>query len=928
LSGPTGALLFWNGSGVDSNQDLTYDQDWTGPSGERGRINFTGLIDQAALTLSESSTNPNATGPYSSSTVWYDIAEGLKIGKETVSTLGDTFTVAVGEGTHELIYTRNGISWFPCTGYQFSETGMSVAWNGSIWVAVGYDSLDNTILYSSNGIFWYKTSGSIFTSGGIGVAYGNNRWVAVGAGTDTILTSTDGINWTTVTSGGFGFSGFSVAYGNDRWVAVGTDNVSGSTAKTILTSTDGLIWSAASGTLFKNSGSAISWNGTVWVAVGSDDANGGGNTILTSTNGTSWTAVSGTIFSIAGIGITWNDERFIAVGSGSNTILKSFNGTTWSAVSGTEFTSHGNTVTWNGERWIAVGSGTDVLLTSINGDDWTNTLTQGTNFNIVGLGLASRYSAGRVGPTGLTGPAGPTGPEGNTGATGPVGETGSTGLSGSTGPTGPTGLSGSSGPTGPTGLSGSTGPQGNTGATGATFTTLTIERGSPIIISPTSATIKTGNDRIFTVEALNPVSEGIYLQIQVPDINNSSYTSDQFNFGIVFFGMVDFIYYSVRFSYPNTYTVFSTEATASGTGSFSAGDIFSFYSNGSNVHIYKNSVSIESTSIPLNTTVQYKAGIFGQTIADSSGYTFSNIRFYPTGKLGNSGATGPTGLSGSNGSTGPTGPTGLSGSNGNTGPTGPTGPTGLSGSNGNTGPTGPTGLSGSNGNTGPTGPGFNAISNPASNRILTSDGTTTSAIANSDFIWNGSNLGVGISDPSSGSAVHISKDHNSGHQLIISGKTSTAQQLLFGYNTTSNYGVIQPIVQGIGFQNLVLCEDGANVGVGTATPRSRLDVAGTFYGRLPVIVVTTLTETINVTTNANSYFYLTNSGFNTITTPASGDIITSRGGMFWTFKNATSSYMSVTLSNTLTLTSPISIAPSNSITLTISPSSNNTLLLF
>jgi hypothetical protein len=38
--------------------------------------------------------------------------------------------------------------------------------------------------------------------------------------------------------------------------------------------------------------------------------------------------------------------------------------------------------------------------------------------------------------------------------------------------------------------------------------------------------------------------------------------------------------------------------------------------------------------------------------------------------------------------------------------------------------------------------------------------------------------------------------------------------------------------------------------------------------------------------------------------------------------------LSVTLTNTLTLTSPVTISPSNAITLVVSPTSAGTLLLF
>ena len=117
-----------------------------------------------------------------------------------------------------------------------------------------------------------------------------------------------------------------------------------------------------------------------------------------------------------------------------------------------------------------------------------------------------------------------------------------------------------------------------------------------------------------------------------------------------------------------------------------------------------------------------------------------------------------------------------------------------------------------------------------------------------------------------------------------------------------------------------------NIGIGTSAPRALLDVAGAIYGRLPVFDVSLTSQTLTVGVNDNSYFYIRNSGFSNIVTPAS--TTTAQGGMFWTFKNSTSSFLSVTLANTLSLASPITISPSNAVTLTVSPTSANTLLLF
>ena len=79
-------------------------------------------------------------------------------------------------------------------------------------------------------------------------------------------------------------------------------------------------------------------------------------------------------------------------------------------------------------------------------------------------------------------------------------------------------------------------------------------------------------------------------------------------------------------------------------------------------------------------------------------------------------------------------------------------------------------------------------------------------------------------------------------------------------------------------------------------------------------------------TNYNFFFYLTNSGFNAVTLPAS--TATSAGGNFWLLRNATAGNLAITLTNTLSLTSPLVIPSGNSTTLTISGVTSNTILLF
>ena len=93
---------------------------------------------------------------------------------------------------------------------------------------------------------------------------------------------------------------------------------------------------------------------------------------------------------------------------------------------------------------------------------------------------------------------------------------------------------------------------------------------------------------------------------------------------------------------------------------------------------------------------------------------------------------------------------------------------------------------------------------------------------------------------------------------------------------------------------------------------------------ITVLEATGTSQTLS-SSNYNTYFYLTNSGFNAVTLPSSTP--TSAGGNFWALRNATNTSISITLTNTLNLTSPLIIPSSNTQTLAISGATSNTILL-
>lgn len=391
----SGAVLFANGGGsIDSKSTFIFNK----TSGLSGNGLLTvNQINPLYISLTPTTTNPNASGPNSVSTLWFDTNEGAKIGKGYVNTLGDSFTIAVGNGTSTMKYSRDGSAWFPVQGVTFGTTGRGIAWNGNLWVAVGLGS--STMLYSSNGTDWKLPSGTQFSYAGYGVAYGNGRWIAVGSdniggGGNTILTSIDeGRSWVSNISGnGFvGGYGYDIAFNGYRWIAVGL-NVSGTS---VLYSGDGITWNdvvftGAGSTLVANS---VTWNGRLWVVAGSNSVSGAVS-IIYSTDGINWSdALS--YFSGFGYKVASNVELFVAVGNdlvSNKKILYSSNGITWYSSVGDFFTGVGSAISWNGERWIAMST-TGEVLTSFNGINWSNSLNQGTNLNMTAIyDLGSRYT--------------------------------------------------------------------------------------------------------------------------------------------------------------------------------------------------------------------------------------------------------------------------------------------------------------------------------------------------------------------------------------------------------------------------------------------------------------------------------------------------------------------------------------------------------
>ena len=96
-------------------------------------------------------------------------------------------------------------------------------------------------------------------------------------------------------------------------------------------------------------------------------------------------------------------------------------------------------------------------------------------------------------------------------------------------------------------------------------------------------------------------------------------------------------------------------------------------------------------------------------------------------------------------------------------------------------------------------------------------------------IDQGGNVGIGTSTPQRPLhvAANLPSDPAFGWQIIAGGSgDDQPKQLLLGYDTVANVGMIQAAHEGISYTHLLLNRDGGNVGIRTSSPQYPLDVAG------------------------------------------------------------------------------------------------------
>lgn len=214
-----------------------------------------------------------------------------------------TVFVAVGTGA-ACASTPDGVTWtgrtIPAGDYY------AVAWTGALFVAVGA----NVCATSPDGVTW--TPRAIPAGTYDGIAWSGSTLVAVGfvvAGVSACASSPDGVTWAprTLPAGTY----YGVAWNGARFVAVG--------ASVAAASPDGATWASVS--IPAGTYQAVAWNGSVFAAVGT-------TLCATSSTGLAWTPR--TIPAGAYQGVTWNGSAFVAVGV-SSACASSPDGTTWTA---------------------------------------------------------------------------------------------------------------------------------------------------------------------------------------------------------------------------------------------------------------------------------------------------------------------------------------------------------------------------------------------------------------------------------------------------------------------------------------------------------------------------------------------------------------------------------------------------------------------
>jgi len=257
------------------------------------------------------------------------------------------------------------------------------------WVICGDNPEMPQIGYSYDGKIWKQVKSIISKTGAFNsVAYNGTMWVAVGqAGNFFIIaTSIDGINWKLNDfSNQYNGSGKSICWTGSMWVTVGstTQPATGWAIASVITSTDGLNWSRVYNS---NNGNtyfiSVAYNPSIKILVAS-----GGNSLAYSKDGINWTGISSSAITDNGImKITIiNSQFFATVTSNWANLINSTDGITWNRYNNViphNIMSNPDKIGLFNNTMIAGGFGVfQLAYSSDQGKTWIGSLTALNSLN-------------------------------------------------------------------------------------------------------------------------------------------------------------------------------------------------------------------------------------------------------------------------------------------------------------------------------------------------------------------------------------------------------------------------------------------------------------------------------------------------------------------------------------------------------------------
>jgi hypothetical protein len=262
------------------------------------------------------------------------------------------------------------------------------------WVICGKDNTEMPqIGYSYDGKIWKQVK-SIISKTGIfnSVAYNGTMWVAVGKAGPffIIVTSIDGINWKLNDfSNQYNGSGNSICWTGSMWVVAGSMWVGSTGGASIITSTDGLNWSQTYNLNGNTYFSSVAYNPSIKTLVASGGSNYSLSFIATaySKDGINWTSINSSAITENGIiKITIINSQFVAtVMSNQANLINSTDGITWNRYNNViphNIMSNPDKIGLFNNTMIAGGFGVfQLAYSSDQGKTWIGSLTALNSLN-------------------------------------------------------------------------------------------------------------------------------------------------------------------------------------------------------------------------------------------------------------------------------------------------------------------------------------------------------------------------------------------------------------------------------------------------------------------------------------------------------------------------------------------------------------------